>query len=211
MTYYKYPRTPHLPFSASKTSDDKTLDSDSHFYDMERIIISTKMDGENTTVYPDGKCHARSIDSPHRDYHSWLLNDIQNWYYKIPKGYRVCGEYLYAKHSIKYEYLDSYFEVFSIWKDTTCLSWPDTVDMCNDLGLCTVPVFYYGTYDTDMVKDIAVKTANSGSEGIVVRNYNSFELKDFDKNIAKYVRPNHVQTDEHWSMQTIEHNLLASM
>lgn len=35
-------------------------------------------------------------------------------------------------------------------------------------------------------------------EGIVIRNADSFPLEDFSKNVVKYVRKNHVQTDEHW-------------
>ena len=35
-------------------------------------------------------------------------------------------------------------------------------------------------------------------EGVVVRNIESFPLDDFSKNVVKYVRKNHVQTDEHW-------------
>jgi hypothetical protein len=37
---------------------------------------------------------------------------------------------------------------------------------------------------------------------------NSFKYEDFHNNIAKYVRPNHVQTDKRWNLQTIETNEL---
>ena len=33
------------------------------------------MDGENTTIYKDFY-HARSLDSKHKDYHSYLLSKI---------------------------------------------------------------------------------------------------------------------------------------
>lgn len=36
-------------------------------------------------------------------------------------------------------------------------------------------------------------------EGYVTRNLDSFHINDFDKNVAKCVRKNHVQTDEHWT------------
>jgi len=49
-----------------------------------------------------------------------------------------------------------------------------------------------------------------GHEGIVVRNADSFPMADFNKNIVKYVRPDHVQTDEHWSQQPIVRNELVS-
>ena len=58
--YVKYPRTYHLPWSIG-TSDDKTLKEDKQFLG-KRVIVSIKMDGENTSIYND-KMHARSIDS----------------------------------------------------------------------------------------------------------------------------------------------------
>ena len=61
MERIKYPRTPHLPYSMSKTDDDKTLPDDSQFEDM-NVVVTIKMDGENTTIYPDGYVHARSLD-----------------------------------------------------------------------------------------------------------------------------------------------------
>ena len=74
---YKYPRTYHLPFSKGYTSDDKVLKNDLHLIGKE-IIITEKMDGENTSIYNSG-FHARSIDSLHKPYHSWLINYMQNF------------------------------------------------------------------------------------------------------------------------------------
>ena len=36
-------------------------------------------------------------------------------------------------------------------------------------------------------------------EGVVVRRVHEFGADDFSKNVVKYVRENHVQTDEHWT------------
>ena len=36
-------------------------------------------------------------------------------------------------------------------------------------------------------------------EGYVVRNIEAFHISDFARNVAKCVRENHVQTDEHWT------------
>ena len=203
---FKYPRTYHLPFSPGATADDKTLKSDEHLHGLE-VIITEKMDGENITIYNDG-FHARSLDSTHKEYHSWLINYIQNFMYKIPDGWRVCGEYLYAKHSIGYENLPSYFLVFSIWDKNECLCWDDTEIICEELGLCTVPVLWKTQYKTENIQQIATETVKSGGEGIVVRYSGSFQYDEFSSHIAKYVRKNHVQTDEHWSHMQIEKNLL---
>ena len=208
MNRYKYPRTPHLPFSESKTDDDKTLESDAHFYDFDEIVVTVKMDGENTTIYPDGTFHARSLDSKHHEYQSWLLNNIQSWAYSIPQDYRICGEYLYARHSITYDMLDSYYLAFSAWENGRCCSWSEFTNIADQLGIDIVPVLYIGKYDTDTIKTLAKQAIADGQEGIVVRNTASFNYGLFDKNVAKYVRPNHVQTNEHWlSKEIIKNNL----
>jgi hypothetical protein len=36
-------------------------------------------------------------------------------------------------------------------------------------------------------------------EGVVVRLAGAFESEDFDQSVFKWVRANHVQTDEHWT------------
>ena len=116
MTKYKYPRTPHLPWSPGFSSDDVILSDD--IFSGREVVITEKMDGENTSIYCD-YIHARSINSgkhPSRDWVNALWGSIKK---DIPEGYRICGENLYAQHSIKYVDLESYFYVFSIWnKDT---------------------------------------------------------------------------------------------
>lgn len=46
MTYYKYPRTYHLPWSPGVSEDDKTISDISIFRDSE-VVVSEKLDGEN--------------------------------------------------------------------------------------------------------------------------------------------------------------------
>lgn len=203
---YKYPRTPHLPWSETIGADDKRLTDDSQFCG-KRVVITEKMDGENTTIYRDGY-HARSIDSKHRDYHSWLLGYLPQIQYMLSTGERICGEYLYAKHSITYNNLPSYFLVFSIWTNNICWQWEQVIVACDTLGLYHVPELYLGEYNREKTIEIAKSVIAGGGEGIVVRNADSFTLDKFPQNIAKYVRPNHIQTDQHWSQGIIERNHL---
>lgn len=209
MERVKYPRTYHLPYSKGYTSDDKVLTSDNQFHTMD-VVVTEKMDGENTTIYKDFY-HARSLDSRHRAYHSWLLGYMKGFQFTIPEGYRICGEYLYARHSIAYMNLPSYFMVFSVWDDENdCLSWDDTELFCQERRLITVPILYRGIYKTDLIQDIAHEVVLQGGEGIVVRSSAAFNYDCFSENIAKYVREHHVQTDEHWSNGIIEKNRLTN-
>ena len=210
LNYVKYPRTYHLPWSEGKTKDDKSLINCSFFIG-KRVVVSLKMDGENTTMYSN-YIHARSIDSnnhPSRNFvkkiHGTIMGDI-------PEGWRVCGENLYAKHSIFYHDLQSYFYIFSIWNDKNqCLSWDETVEWSNLLDLPVVPVLYDGIYDELIIKKLFKNEYNGNEmEGYVMRLADSFNYKDFKSNVAKYVRTNHVHTHGHWMRSKIVPNKLKN-
>lgn len=47
INYIKYNRTYHLPYSPCFTEDDKRLSNDEHFKNMDKVVCSIKMDGEN--------------------------------------------------------------------------------------------------------------------------------------------------------------------
>lgn len=205
----KYPRTLHLPWSEGATSDDKKLTSDDIFVGR-KVVVTEKMDGENTSLYSD-HYHARSLDSKHhpsRDHVKSLWGQIRH---TIPQGWRICGENLYAKHSIFYDNLPSYFMAFSVWnEENEALSWDDTVEFCTSLGLKTVPVIYSGSYDPVLFKAMWDRLYCTSMEGYVVRITDSFKYEDFTKSVAKFVRENHVQTTEHWMNSVIVPNKLTS-
>jgi hypothetical protein len=87
---------------------------------------------------------------------------------------------------------------FNIWDGTHCLSWPETIEWCELLGLVHVPVIYEGLFDLELIKDMANKIDAEKQEGFVVRIADGFEYDDFNKCVAKWVRNGHVQTGEHW-------------
>ena len=101
---FKYPRTFHLPYSQRKGDDDKVWPSDELFRGMD-VVVTEKMDGENTTVYAD-YLHARSIDSDWDESKRWLDRMRQLIAPDIPAGWRICGENLFYKHTIPYRDLD---------------------------------------------------------------------------------------------------------
>lgn len=207
---YKYPRTYHLPTSPGCTSDDKRLDNIDHLLG-KRMVVTEKMDGENYTLYPHHS-HARSLDSGPHESRDWVKGLWGNIKHEIPTGWRICGESLYAKHSIHYDNLDSYFLVYSIWDDTnTCLSWDDTVTTCEMLGLKTVPVIFTGIINKTILENIVNSLDTNKIEGFVVRNEMGFKFEHFAFNVAKWVRNNHVQTGSHWMNEKIEVNKLKTI
>lgn len=210
MKYTKYPRTYHLPFSQGRTSDDKTL-KDCSIFNNKEIIVTIKMDGENTSCYQDGNIHARSIDSQNHESRNWIKNSLQSILYLIPENWRICGENLFAKHSIHYINLKSYFYLFSVWDNkNNCLDWADTTEWANLLELHTVDEIYRGDFSQELIMERYKEYLKSypDTEGFVVRNINSFTYSEFSKNVAKFVRASHIQTNKHWSKEKIIQNEL---
>lgn len=209
-TRTKYPRSFHLPWSPGSTSDDKMLSSVDHFVGQE-VVVTAKMDGENTSLYRDG-LHARSLDGAHHESQAWVRSLQGRIGHEIPEGWRVCGENLYARHSIEYQGLVSYFMVFSVWNEKNeALSWDETVEWAELLGLATVPVLWRGIWDEATIRGLyQPKLGENDLEGYVVRVTKSFPYEAFAKSLAKYVRKGHVTTDTHWKSQAVVPNKLGS-
>lgn len=208
-SFVKYPRTPHLPWSLGIKDDDKVIESLDSFL-RKRIIVTEKMDGENTTMYSN-HIHARSIDSSGGEDRAWVKQFWNSIAHDIPQGYRICGENLWAKHSIHYENLKSYFYGFSVWNENNiCLSWDETIYWFKLLGITSVPVLYDGIWDETIIKNIWNDSMSERHEGYVVRVADSFSFDDFDTHVAKFVRANHVQTTKHWRQQQFVTNKLIN-
>jgi len=202
----KYPRTYHVPWSECKSSDDK-IQYDLSNFEGKEIIITEKMDGENNTMMRDSY-YARSLDSNNHPSRNFVKGIWGNLKHDIPENFRICGENLYAQHSLRYEELKSYFMVFSIWNNETCLSWKETLEYCELLNLETVPVLYCGKFDLEMIKKF--KIDSNKQEGYVIRLASEFTLDEFQKSVVKYVRKGHLQTDERWMNSVIVPNGLLN-
>lgn len=214
MNRSKYPRTYHLPWSESKTDDDKTLNenqTNSNFAN-KIVVVTEKLDGENTTIYSDGYCHARSIDSKNHESRSYVKSIASIIGYKIPNRWRIVGENLFAQHSIEYTKLPDYFIVFGIVNENDiCLSWSEIEEYSKILGLSSAPVIYKGLYNKKLIKSISLKSSSFGDkiEGYVIRNVDGFHMLQFSNNVAKFVRKNHVQSSQHWMYQKVVPNKLV--
>lgn len=200
-SYVKYPRTMHLPWSENIHDDDRVIISMDGFKG-ERIIITEKMDGENTSMYRD-HIHARSIDSKGGEDRAWVKTLWSRISHEIPEGWRVCGENLWAEHSISYKGLGSFFHGFSIWTDVNrCVSWDDTLLYFDVLGIKPVKVLYDGSADilsdAKAMEKLKAELPWDTSEGYVVRVAREFSYREFQSVVAKFVRKGHVQTAKHW-------------
>jgi len=204
----KYPKILHLPWSKGLTKDDARIKSLDAFENRE-VVVTEKMDGENCNLHKD-VFHARSVDSRDHLSRHWAKNLWYQIKYKLD-DLRICGENVYAQHSIAYDGLSSYFLMFGAMRENMYLSWDTVVELAEKLDLFTVPVLYRGTWDPESIKVYCTGTSYFGTseqEGYVVRLADEFSLDDFDKSIAKFVRAGHVQTDDHWMHRKIVKNKL---
>jgi hypothetical protein len=208
-SWVKYPRTHHLPWSEGVNGDDRVLDSLKAFAG-KRVIVTEKMDGENTSLYRN-YTHARSVDGRSHASRNWVKQYWSRFSADIPEGWRVCGENLYAKHSIHYEALPTYFMGFSIWNErNVCLGWDDTLEWFELMEITPVPVLYDGPFDEALIRKLWQAKDWNLHEGYVLRVADSIGYGEFRSHVGKFVRRGHVQTVKHWMHgQGVEPNGLA--
>ena len=208
----KYPRTYHIPWSPGATSDDKKEPSDwfySYGFPGSEIIITEKLDGEGIH-FTNYDVYARSDGAPTRTPWSRNLWDTDGLLWKIKDKISpneiVYGENLYGEHSIHYNKLPAYFFAFACRRENWWFPWDDVVLMAEILQVPTVPVLWRGAIETEpqlrkLISQFMAEPSTYGDtkEGVVIRKTCGFDNDDFSKNVAKYVRENHVQTDQHWT------------
>jgi hypothetical protein len=208
--YVKYPRTYHLPFSASEDQHDRML-PDCKNFEGKQVVVTEKMDGENTSGYHDGHIHTRSLEG--RGFgtsgRAWVKSHLTLRIHNLPLNWRVCGENVSSVHSIHYDELESFFLMFSIWNDKNeCLSWAETEEWAELLDFKTVKVLYKGPWNEGLIRNLYdLKKDGERSEGYVVRLADKFNYGKFRKSVAKYVRPDHVRSHTHWSRNIIANKL----
>lgn len=213
----KYPRTPHLPWSPGGTSDDRRLTDVSSLIGMS-LVVTEKMDGSNVCLEA-GVCFARShAASPRHPSFDAFKAFHAGVGHLLPEGLQVFGEWLYAKHSISYEALPGYFLAFGVrdLRTMTWGSWEEVAMWAAELGVSTAPVLAEVTLTReDALKSLTDKLSAAPSacggqrEGVVVRKAASFADEAFGTSVAKWVRKNHIQSEEHWKTQAIVKNGLV--
>lgn len=192
--YVKYPRTPHLPWSNSGADDVRLYHS--IFKPKDIVVATEKLDGENTTMYHD-HIHARSLDSRYHWSRTWVKDFwAKNIAHQIPENIRIVGENMYATHTIRYTNLRSYFYGISVWEDDVCLDWPSTLEWFDSLGIESVPVLGWDSYEhISLSKTLRIPPEK---EGYVLRRERSFTYDEFPQNVAKFVHKTFVVSEDHW-------------
>jgi hypothetical protein len=226
LTEGKYNRTYHYSFSPGTTSDDRInheweqdiLRITDNLQHLDNLIHTEKMDGENQCINQYGifaRSHAAATRHPWSNFlkelHPMLKKDLADF------DIELFGENMYAKHSIGYPGIESHFYMFGVRKNGIWLSWSDVEMYAELFDFPTVPIIKIDNskilnindYKNAILNEV-VKESTFGSydtktdekctmEGIVTRNIGSYSVDEFSKNVFKYVRAKHVNTDIHWS------------
>jgi len=203
----KYPSTPHWPWS-EKVHRDDSYHINPEFFVGKEIVITEKLDGGNTCPW-NGQVYARSTTAPAvagwfamvKKHHAWKTSQVRKLFFY--------GEDLYGVHSIEYDPIkeDNTYHLFAVRHTSgKFLSWDALVALAASYKLPVAPVSFRGTFDsvddvTDWFKENRPVPSSLGPEreGFVMRVVESFPADQFSTNVCKYVRANHVQTDEHWT------------
>ena len=211
----KFPRIAHFPFSpqvvAGGARDDRIAGTGwDHYLRKHGYVQMEKMDGSNVCltdkgVYPRGS----GVLAP--ETYDWLKAKHAEIKHQIPKTYRIYGENMYAVHSVEYKNLKSYFYVFAVY-DTEYRKWLNPLRMdgiARRLGFETSVRAISGVPDTenferDFERMYRVRTTREDEyrrdmEGFVVWANTEIPEHMFSKMVFKWVRQDHVQTDEHWT------------
>ena len=213
MTRTKYPRTWHLPDSPNRGADGDHAYPDYASFEGREVVVTEKLDGENTTIYGDGHTHARSVSSGYHPTRTWVRALAGRIAHTLPAGWRVCGENTYGRHSIAYDALPSYFQLFAVYDaDDVCLGWDDTTACAKRLQVDIVPLLYRGVFDRVRVLSLREGESAFGPEreGVVVRGADAFARDEHVGAVGKLVRSGHVKTDRHWMSGAVVPNGLAS-
>lgn len=206
----KYPRTLHFPFSPGTQSDDRIALDVSALTSGGRIVITEKLDGENTCLNARG-VFARSHGAPTRNPWASYLAPLHARLQPQLRSLELFGESVYAVHSIRYGNLDAFFYLFAIRDGDRWLGWEEVSEYAELIDVPTVPVLYEGPVSAPALRPLVEGLVSQPSrksplpplppspiEGVVARIASEFDDVDFSHSVFKWVRRGHVQTDQHW-------------
>lgn len=196
-----------MPISLGATSDDKIMASVEGLM-VPDLLITEKMDGENTTIHSEGT-HARSPDSRYHPSRDWIKAFAAGISPQLESHERIVGENLFAQHSLAYDALPSFFMGFSWIVGNEIQSWDATLLRFEELGITPVTVLYRGSYTNGVFESFAAQLDLARQEGFVARDAVGFSESEMPARIGKYVRANHVQSEAHWMNSELVPNHLA--
>lgn len=224
----KYPRTLHVPWSLGATTDDKMLSSVEHFVEQECVLLEKldgeNQCWTDSEVY--ARSHAAQVshasNGVSKREHSMRRHLIDPALSVFHEYTYAMHSIWYRRMAAE----RSYCHLFNVRHDTTGVfwAWDDVEMMAQHLDLPTAPVLWRGVVESEEhLRSLMAQGGESAWGGVPVRwnpetrlwevapggdpNGNireglvlrlAGEFADLGASVAKLVRPNHVQTGDHW-------------
>ena len=201
----KYPRTPYWPASPSIPPGDRVTNDTSRFVGTD-VIITEKIDGANTLLHL-GQIYNRSTTARSTGKWTGLVRKHHAWKLIEPHLY-LYGEDIYAVHSIVYAPVaeSATFYAFALRINNTFTSFRYLERFAQGLDIPSAPLLFEGQFRSEAALNDFIRQAHAAPsqlggerEGIVLRRAGEFAAEEFERNVCKSVRAQHVQTDEHWT------------
>lgn len=145
-----YPKTKHLRGSKGVYEDDQTLLSELEGY---HVVIEEKLDGSEVSIHFGSwdNLVARHRNNPtlgqeFDQFWPWVFERANDLYERLKSRYVLFGEWLYAKHTVFYDRLPSYFMAYDIYdqEEERWLTTAARLDLLDGLDIHHVPVLFEG-------------------------------------------------------------------
>lgn len=182
----KYPRTPHLRGSRLQAGDEDLSQIPFSEIRGKHIVIEEKVDGANSAISfgENGELLLQSrghyLTGGYRERHydlmkQWAMSHRESFFTALGTRYIMYGEWLYAKHSVYYDELPSYFLEFDIFdrENGLFLDTPSRGSITRKIAVCSVPVLAGGIFDSEkeVLKYLGNSRFISGRHMEVLREY----------------------------------------
>lgn len=154
---YKYPRTPHIQGSRLQPGDEDLESIPFSAIASKYLVVEEKIDGANTAISfsPDGQMRLQSrghyLTGGEREKHfnlfkQWAYSHSVTFWEVLGSRYILYGEWLYAKHTVFYDYLPHYFLEYDLLdlENKQFLSTQRRNELLGELPLVSVPVLFSG-------------------------------------------------------------------
>lgn len=155
----KYPRTPHIEGSRIQPGDEDMNQIPFAQMAGRHAVVEEKIDGANCAVSFDAdgglllQSRGHYLRGGYRERHfnflkQWAQAHATEFYGVLGSRYIMYGEWMYAKHTIFYDALPSYFMEFDIFDRETgwFLDTHMRREMTSHMPVCSVPVLAEGEF-----------------------------------------------------------------
>jgi hypothetical protein len=160
-TLYKYPRTHHIEGSRFQPGDEELDSVPFEAIAGRHVVVAEKVDGANAAISfsPEGKLLLQSrghylMGGPREKqfnlFKPWAQSLSHSLWQALGSRCILYGEWLYAKHTMFYNYLPHYFLAFEVLdrEEGVFLSTERRIDLLNELPIASVDILFTGKLKT---------------------------------------------------------------